>query len=80
MDGVARRDRVADPNSGDPRDFAPSMAVGFAINHIAAVVLPVLGGLVWLVDYRYVFIGGAALAFVSLIASQTIRTGAVKTG
>ena len=25
---------------GDPRDIAPSMAVGFTINHIAAVVIP----------------------------------------
>jgi hypothetical protein len=29
---------------GDPRDIAPSMAVGFTINHIAAVFLPALGG------------------------------------
>jgi hypothetical protein len=64
---------------GDPRDIAPSMAVGFTINHIAAVFLPALGGLLWMVDYRIPFIGGAVMSLVSLIAVQWIRTG-VKTG
>lgn len=54
----------------DPGDIAPSMAVGFTINHIAAVVIPVLGGLVWLTDYRWVFIGAAALSLVSLVLAQ----------
>jgi predicted MFS family arabinose efflux permease len=59
---------------GDPRDIAPSMAVGFTINHIAAVVLPALGGLLWVIDYRIPFIGGAMMSLVSLIAVQMIRT------
>ena len=58
----------------DPRDIAPSMAVGFTINHIAAVFLPALGGFLWMVDYRIPFIGGAALSLISLIAVQMIRT------
>ena len=58
---------------GDPRDIAPSMAVGFTINHIAAVVLPVLGGLVWMVDYRLVFFAAVFLALCSLAAAQFIR-------
>jgi hypothetical protein len=56
----------------DPRDIAPSMAAGFTINHIAAVILPVIGGLLWMVDYRIPFLGGAALSLVSLIAVQQI--------
>jgi hypothetical protein len=56
----------------DPRDIAPSMAVGFTINHIAAVFLPALGGLLWLVDYRIPFLGGALLCVLSLIAVQFI--------
>lgn len=56
----------------DPRDIAPSMAVGFTINHIAAVFLPALGGLLWLIDYRIVFFGGALLSFTSLLAVQFI--------
>ena len=61
----------------DPRDIAPSMAVGFTINHIAAVVLPAVGGLLWMVDYRIPFVAGAAMSVVSLIAVQQIRSGPV---
>ena len=56
----------------DPEDIAPSMAVGFTINHIAAVVLPVIGGLLWLVDYRIPFVAGAGLSFISLVLVQQI--------
>ncbi len=56
----------------DPRDIAPSMAVGFTINHIAAVILPALGGILWMIDYRLTFLGGALLAFCSLMAVQRI--------
>lgn len=58
----------------DPRDIAPSMAVGFTINHIAAVVLPALGGFLWMLDYRIPFIAGACMSAVSLAAVQLIRT------
>jgi len=56
----------------DPEDIAPSMAFGFTINHIAAVFLPVAGGLLWLVDYRLVFFAGAALSLGSLTLVQYI--------
>lgn len=58
---------------GDPRDVAPSMAVGFTINHIAAVFLPAIGGMLWMVDYRIPFFAGAVMAMVSLLAVQRIR-------
>jgi predicted MFS family arabinose efflux permease len=57
----------------DPGDIAPSMAVGFTINHIAAVVVPVLGGLAWVADYRMVFLGGAGLSLCSLVLAQWMR-------
>lgn len=57
---------------GDPRDIAPSMAVGFTINHIAAVFLPAIGGLLWMVDYRIPFIAGAFLSLISFLAVQKI--------
>ncbi len=56
----------------DPRDIAPSMAVGFTINHIAAVVMPAIGGALWMVDYRIPFVAGAVLSVVSLLAVQRI--------
>lgn len=57
---------------GDSRDVAPTMAVGFTINHIAAVFLPAIGGYLWIVDYRIPFIAGAVMALVSLAAVQRI--------
>ncbi|MCK4767898.1 MAG: MFS transporter [Desulfobacula sp.] len=58
----------------DPRDIAASAAVGFTINHIAAVVLPVIGGLLWMVDYKIPFLAGAFFSFISLCLVQFIRT------
>ena len=56
----------------DPKDIAPSMAVGFTINHIAAVVMPAIGGALWMIDYRIPFVAGAFLSLVSLLAVQRI--------
>lgn len=56
----------------DPKDIAPSMAVGFTINHIAAVILPAAGGLLWLIDYKIPFIAGALLSLLSFSAVQLI--------
>jgi hypothetical protein len=56
----------------DPRDIAPTAAVSFTINHIAAVVLPVLLGLIWLASPAAVFLTGTAFAVLSLILSQLI--------
>lgn len=58
---------------GDPKDIAPTMAVGFTINHIAAVVLPAIGGFLWLIDYRIPFIVGSFLSLISLGAVQMIK-------
>jgi len=58
---------------GDPRDIASSMAVGFTINHLAAVFLPAIGGMLWMIDYRIPFVAGACMSMISLIAVQQIR-------
>lgn len=57
----------------EPADIAPTSAVGFTINHIAAVFLPALGGYLWMLDYRIPFVMGAALGFISLVLAQFIR-------
>lgn len=59
--------------NADPADIAPSMAVGFTINHITAVVIPVIGGILWTFNWRIPFIGGAILACCSLFFSQFVR-------
>jgi predicted MFS family arabinose efflux permease len=56
----------------DPADMAPTAGVAFTINHIAAVVIPVLFGLIWLTHPSWVFIIGAGMAAVSLALSLLI--------
>ncbi len=58
----------------DPKDIAPSMAVGFTINHIAAVIFPVIGGLLWMVNYKIPFYCGAVFSLISLVAVQLITS------
>ena len=58
----------------DSSDIAPSMAVGFTINHIAAVVIPFIGGLVWMIDYRITFLAATLLCIISLVFVQYIDT------
>lgn len=50
----------------DPGDIAPTAAVAFTINHIAAVGLPVPLGLLWLVSPGAVFFLAAGMAATSL--------------
>lgn len=50
----------------DPQDIAPTAAVAFTINHIAAVFLPVALGLLWVVSPAAVFGLAACMAMTSL--------------
>ena len=56
----------------DPSDFAGSAGVSFTINHIAAVMIPVLFGLIWLHSPALVFQLGAAMAATSLVLARLI--------
>lgn len=56
----------------DPADIAPTAAVAFTINHIAAVFLPALLGLLWVVSPGAVFALAAAMAMISLGLSLLI--------
>ena len=56
----------------DPGDIAPTAAVAFTINHIAAVFLPVALGLLWVVSPAAVFVLAAALAVGSLMLAMMI--------
>ena len=58
----------------DPQDIAATISVSFTINHIAAVFLPAVGGMLWMIDYRIPFFGGAMFSFISLLAVQKIQT------
>ena len=56
----------------DPADMASTAGVAFTINHIAAVVIPVLFGLVWLVSPMVVFLMGSGMAVISLVLARNI--------
>ena len=56
----------------DPADIASSAGVSFTINHIAAVVLPAILGVLWLTSPSLVFLVGAGLAGLSLFLSLNI--------
>jgi hypothetical protein len=56
----------------DPEDIASTAAVAFTINHIAAVGVPFVFGLVWLVSPALVFFAGAGMAVGSLVLSMLI--------
>ncbi|MDA9318523.1 MFS transporter [Octadecabacter sp.] len=56
----------------DPQDIAPTAAVAFTINHIAAVFLPALLGYLWLTSPGLVFLAAAGMAIVSLLLSLLI--------
>jgi predicted MFS family arabinose efflux permease len=56
----------------DPADIASTAGVSFTINHIAAVVIPVVFGLVWLYSPSAVFLMGAMMAAVSLLLARMV--------
>ena len=56
----------------DPADIASSIGVSFTINHIAAVVIPALFGLLWIVSPAAVFLTGAAMATLSLALARMV--------
>lgn len=55
-----------------PEDIAASAGVSFSINHIAAVVIPAMLGLVWIINTSWVFYVGAGFACCSLLLSLLI--------
>jgi hypothetical protein len=56
----------------DPADFASSAGVSFTINHIAAVVIPALLGVVWITSNAAVFLIGVGFACCSLGLAQNV--------
>jgi hypothetical protein len=56
----------------DPADLASNAGVSFTINHIAAVVVPVVLGALWLHSPAAVFIVGALFALMSLVLASLI--------
>ncbi len=54
-----------------PEEITPNISLGQTINHIAAVVVPVVGGLVWeAVGAQYTFLAGVLIAVTSLALTR----------
>ena len=62
----------------DPQDMAPTAAVAFTINHIAAVFLPAALGYLWIIAPDGVYILASLMAFASLILACFIPRHPVK--
>ena len=58
----------------EPSDVTATLSTGVSLQHIASMVIPVFGGLLWtLVGYQAVFIGAAVIALLNLILSRRIK-------
>ena len=55
-----------------PADIAPTAGISFTISHIAAIVVPIGFGLIWLHSPSVVFYAGAAMAAVSLVLARMV--------
>lgn len=58
-----------------PEEITPNVSLGQTINHIAAVVVPVVGGVVWeTLGSLYTFLFGVGIVAVSLVLVQWMKT------
>ena len=50
------------------RELTPTLSMGVAVNHVAAVIMPLAGGILWYAfGYQYAFLLGALAAAVSVL-------------
>jgi predicted MFS family arabinose efflux permease len=57
-----------------PQEITPNLSLGQTINHIAAVIIPLVGGIVWeTVGSQYTFLVGVGIAGTSLVLVQWMR-------
>jgi predicted MFS family arabinose efflux permease len=58
-----------------PQEITPNISLGQTINHIAAVTIPLVGGVVWeTIGSRYTFLIGVGIVALSLVVVQWMRT------
>ncbi|RLC71916.1 MAG: hypothetical protein DRI81_17075 [Chloroflexi bacterium] len=58
-----------------PEEITPNISLGQTINHIAAVAVPVVGGVVWeTLGAQYTFLIGVIIALLSLALTRRIET------
>ena len=58
----------------DLADVTPTLSTGVSLQHIASMVVPVFGGLLWsAVGYPAVFVGAAVIALLNFLLSRRIK-------
>ena len=58
----------------EPADLMPTLSMGVTMNHVAAVLVPLIGGILWAsCGYPITFRGGAVVVVISLILAATIK-------
>lgn len=59
-----------------PEEHTATLSMGVAMNHVAAVTMPLVGGLLWeLAGYRWAFMVGALVAAASVGVAMLVPTG-----
>jgi predicted MFS family arabinose efflux permease len=59
----------------DKSDLTSCISFSVTINHISAVVLPILGGVIWeVLGFRATFLFGAAIVFIDMLFSLRVKT------
>jgi predicted MFS family arabinose efflux permease len=58
----------------DKADLTSCISFAVTVNHISAVILPILGGVIWeLLGFRATFLFGAAIVFIDMLFSFRIK-------
>jgi len=59
----------------DKSDLTSCISFSVTANHISAVILPVLGGVIWeLLGFKSTFLFGAAIVFIDMLFSLRVKT------
>ncbi len=56
-----------------PNEKTMTLSMGVAMNHVAAVTMPLVGGIVWkYLGYQWTFLIGSVAAAVSILAAMRV--------
>ncbi|MBC7319909.1 MFS transporter [bacterium] len=57
-----------------PNDLSPNISMGVTVNHIAAVTMPIVGGILWeRFNYQIMFLLGALIVLISITMASRIK-------
>jgi MFS family permease len=55
-----------------PSEHTPTLSMGVAMNHVAAVTMPLAGGVLWKYDYQWTFALGVLAAAISIVVALRV--------